>query len=163
MATVRQRLFSSGAYACTQRQIQTWVPLHAAFGQKFGNVFVSQGISQVPADAQDDHLTREMASFEPIGRERSASTSTLPDVHPEVRNGTPFRVRRTDGGHVSVQEPTVADLEIVGDFTNLRCASSCAKTPHPGRGTLRASRCNREAPTMRLRPKTAESGGISLC
>jgi hypothetical protein len=31
---------------------KTWVHFHAAFGQKFGNVFVRQGTSQVPADAQ---------------------------------------------------------------------------------------------------------------
>jgi hypothetical protein len=47
---------------------KTWVHFHAAFGQKFGNVFVRQGTPQVPADAQHNHLTREMAFFERIPR-----------------------------------------------------------------------------------------------
>ena len=41
---------------------------HTAFCQKFGNVLVGEGISEVPADAQNNHLAREMTAFEGIGR-----------------------------------------------------------------------------------------------
>ena len=46
----------------------TWIYGHAAFGQKLGNVLVGEGISEVPADAQNNHLARELATFERIGR-----------------------------------------------------------------------------------------------
>src|SRR5215831_17864308 len=46
----------------------TWIHLHTAFRQKFGHVLVGQGISEVPADAQNNHLTREVTAFEGIGR-----------------------------------------------------------------------------------------------
>lgn len=46
----------------------TGVNRHAAVRQEFGHVLVGQGISQIPADAQQDHLAREMAPFERIGR-----------------------------------------------------------------------------------------------
>jgi hypothetical protein len=41
---------------------------HSAFGQKLGNVLISEGISEVPADAENNHLARELATFERIGR-----------------------------------------------------------------------------------------------
>src|SRR6516162_11775169 len=41
---------------------------NAAFGQKLGNVLVRERISQVPADAQNNHLARKLATFERIGR-----------------------------------------------------------------------------------------------
>jgi hypothetical protein len=41
---------------------------HTAFRQKFGNVLVGEGISEVPADEQNNHLAREMTAFEGIER-----------------------------------------------------------------------------------------------
>jgi hypothetical protein len=41
---------------------------HTAFRRKFGNVLVGEGISEVPADAQNNHLAREMTAFEGIER-----------------------------------------------------------------------------------------------
>src|SRR5260370_20764220 len=46
----------------------TGIHLDAALCQNFGEVFVGQWISQVPAHAQNDHLARIVASFEWIGR-----------------------------------------------------------------------------------------------
>src|SRR5215471_20412938 len=46
----------------------TRIHLHAAFRQEFSDVFVGEGIAEVPADAQQNHLAREMAPFERIGR-----------------------------------------------------------------------------------------------
>src|SRR5215472_11626783 len=46
----------------------TGIHFHAALRQKFGDVLVGEGIAQVPADAQQNHLAREMASFERMGR-----------------------------------------------------------------------------------------------
>src|SRR5262249_12738133 len=44
------------------------VHFDAAFRQKFSDMFVSQGIPQVPADTEKNHRTRKMAPFERIGR-----------------------------------------------------------------------------------------------
>src|SRR5215831_16868234 len=46
----------------------TGVHFNAPLRQQLGNVFVGEGISQIPSDAQNNHLAREMASFERIGR-----------------------------------------------------------------------------------------------
>src|SRR6516165_3203424 len=46
----------------------TGVNLHAPFRQNLGDVFVGQRISQVPAHAQNNDLTRIVASFERVGR-----------------------------------------------------------------------------------------------
>jgi hypothetical protein len=45
-----------------------WIYGHVAFGQKLGNVLIGQGISEVSADAKNNHLARELATFEWIGR-----------------------------------------------------------------------------------------------
>jgi hypothetical protein len=47
----------------------TWIYDHAAFGQKLGNVLVGEGISEVSADAKNNHLARELAAFERIWTE----------------------------------------------------------------------------------------------
>src|SRR5215472_2491203 len=46
----------------------TGIHFHAALRQKFSDVLVGEGIAYVPADAQNNHLAREMASFERMGR-----------------------------------------------------------------------------------------------
>ena len=46
----------------------TGVHLDAAFRQKFSDMFVSQGVPQVPADTENNHRTRKMSPFERIGR-----------------------------------------------------------------------------------------------
>ena len=46
----------------------TWIYDHAAFCQKLGNVLIGERISEVPADAQNNHLVWEMTTLERIGR-----------------------------------------------------------------------------------------------
>src|SRR3954447_9240273 len=45
----------------------TGIDLHTALRQKLGNVFVGERIPQIPPQAQNDHLARELAAFERIG------------------------------------------------------------------------------------------------
>ena len=52
---------------------------NAAFQQKFGDVLVRERVSQIPADAKQDHLTGEMAPFERIRRGDWHGLFTLPD------------------------------------------------------------------------------------
>src|SRR5438270_7061663 len=60
---------------------------------------VSQRISQVPPNTKNDHLAREMAALEQIGRGDRHWLPTLPDVPPTVRNRSGQRVRRLRISH----------------------------------------------------------------
>src|SRR5580704_11611090 len=46
----------------------TGVHLDATFGHQFGDVLVGERIPEIPAHAQNDHFSRELAPFERIVR-----------------------------------------------------------------------------------------------
>jgi hypothetical protein len=66
----------------------TWIYDHAAFGQKLGNVLIGEGISEVPADAKNNHRARELATFERIGRSDWHGLIYPTRLQPRPRNGT---------------------------------------------------------------------------
>jgi hypothetical protein len=60
---------------------------HTAFHPNFGNVLVGEGISEVPAEAQNNHLAREMAAFE--GLDGVIGMDFYPTrLQPRLRDGT---------------------------------------------------------------------------
>ena len=66
----------------------TGVHLHATFGYQLGDVLVGERIPQVPAHAQDDHFSWEMAPFERMVRVDRHGLLPYQDAGAEVRNGT---------------------------------------------------------------------------
>ena len=46
----------------------TWVHGPTSFRQKFGNVLIGKGISEVPGDAQNNHLAWEMTASNGLDR-----------------------------------------------------------------------------------------------
>src|SRR5258708_38633553 len=73
------------------------IHLDTPFGYQFGDALVGERITEVPAHAQDDHFSREMAPFE--GMVRVDWHRLLPYQHApsKVRNGT-FRMTRDSNG-----------------------------------------------------------------
>ena len=68
----------------------------ATLRQKFGDVFVGQGISQVPPNAEQDHLAGKVAPFEGVGRG---------DGHelPPYQTGSPFSQRNPPAEYTSLK------------------------------------------------------------
>jgi hypothetical protein len=77
----------------------TGVQLDTTFGHQFADVLVGERIAEIPAHAQNDHVSRVLVPFERIAH--IDRHGLLPCQEPvfEVRNGTLARVAQSSCGH----------------------------------------------------------------
>src|SRR6266850_6093621 len=64
------------------------IHLHTTFGYQLGDVLVGERIPEVPAHAQNDHFSREVAPFERMVRVDQHGLLPYQDAGSEVRNET---------------------------------------------------------------------------
>src|SRR3982074_1992997 len=64
------------------------IHLHTTLGYQLGDVLVGERIPQVPTHAQNDHFSRELASFERIMPVDQHGLLPYQDAGSEVRNGS---------------------------------------------------------------------------
>ena len=64
------------------------IHLDTAFRQQLGDVLVRQRIPEIPAHAQNDHFSRELAPFERIVRVDRHGLLPYQNPASELRNGT---------------------------------------------------------------------------